>query len=335
MLPALPVGQAQAQLAALHPPGALDLRPGRAAVRVENGTSSPFNAGRQRRHPGIVDVQHGEVFRPLRGEQPRLGRRVGLHVGVAIQVIGRDVQQHPHPRAEPLGGLQLEARRLDHHEPPLGRRAAHRLGQRRAQVATDERGVPGGRQHLPAQRGGGRLAVGAGDGHHRRPHEARRQLQLARDRHPGRPRRRHLGQRRHARRQHDQLRLQERLPPVPAQLARHRGGQRPPAAAPSAASGWRSVTVTRAPSRAHSWAAAMPERPAPTTSTRLPSNAWPTSVTTVLSGSAAARRWRSRTRRSRSAPRCAIRASPSSRSGGGWEPSGTPAAWCACSSPPG
>jgi hypothetical protein len=46
-------------------------------------------------------------------------------------------------------------------------------------------------------------------------------------------------------------------------------------AAASAASGWRSVTVTRAPRRAHSAAAATPERPRPTTSTRLPARSTP------------------------------------------------------------
>ena len=71
-------------------------------------------------------------------------------------------------------------------------------------------------------------------------------------------------------RQHDQLGAGERLAPVPAQLARDVGAAARPAPAPSALASRLSVTVTRAPRAAHSRAAAIPERPRPTTSTRLP-----------------------------------------------------------------
>ena len=82
-----------------------------------------------------------------------------------------------------LDGLELEARHLDDADAARRRRRrAHRLDQRHAQVAAHERRPPGRAQHLAGQRGGRRLAVGAGDRDERRRDEARRQLDLAGDR---------------------------------------------------------------------------------------------------------------------------------------------------------
>ena len=88
--------------------------------------------------------------------------------------------------------------------------------------------------------------------------------------HAGGARGRQLGDLGDARRQHDQLGARE---------GRRAGGRRARArprlaasssAGASAPASRLSVTVTRAPRAAHSCAAAIPERPRPTTSTRLP-----------------------------------------------------------------
>ena len=74
---------------------------------------------RARGQPGgrrVVRVEHRAVGRRLVEEDPRLGRDVGGEVAVAVEVIGRHVEDRRHPRLERLDRLELERRHLGHHE---------------------------------------------------------------------------------------------------------------------------------------------------------------------------------------------------------------------------
>ena len=113
------------------------------------------------RHPRIIPIQQPHLGPP---EQTGLGRRVGLQAGVAIEVIGRDVEDRGHPWPQGPGGLQLKARQLKDIELDGG---IEELQGRFAQIAAHGGTQPAGPGHLPHQGGDRALAVGAGDGHHR------------------------------------------------------------------------------------------------------------------------------------------------------------------------
>ena len=72
----------------------------------------------QRRDVGVVDAQHGGVARALALEHAQLGRRVGLERPVAVEVVGRHVEQHGDVGAEALDAFELKARELAHDRPP-------------------------------------------------------------------------------------------------------------------------------------------------------------------------------------------------------------------------
>ena len=80
---------------------------------IENPSRRLRAGGAGAHRQRIVEVHHGEVVRRLRGEDARLGRRVAVEAVVAIEVIGRDVEQDGDARVERLHRLQLEARHLD------------------------------------------------------------------------------------------------------------------------------------------------------------------------------------------------------------------------------
>ena len=99
--------------------------------------------------------------RPLHLEQPPFRRRVSLEALVPIEVIGRDVEQHCDVAIEALRQVDLVARQLQHVDAAFGQRV---LGEdREADVAAHRRRHARGLEDVVDQRGGGRLAVGAGD----------------------------------------------------------------------------------------------------------------------------------------------------------------------------
>ena len=62
---------------------------------------------------GIIGVDDKCVGRPLVHEEPSLGRRVCLDVGMAIEMVRVQVQEDRDPRPERRGQLELKARHLD------------------------------------------------------------------------------------------------------------------------------------------------------------------------------------------------------------------------------
>ena len=62
----------------------------------------------------IVGVQDESVFRGLGGEDSFLGGDVVSQAAMAVEVIGRDIENHGDIADETLRGLQLEAGNLEH-----------------------------------------------------------------------------------------------------------------------------------------------------------------------------------------------------------------------------
>ena len=83
---------------------------------------------------------------------------------MAVQVVGRDVQDHGNLRMELLGAFQLEARNLKH-RPRCFSTLVDQRNHWHADVAAHQRGQAGLLQNLAQQRGGGGLAVRAGNGY--------------------------------------------------------------------------------------------------------------------------------------------------------------------------
>jgi hypothetical protein len=77
-----------------------------ALYRVRQSPSG--NSGGQFEHGGIVGVQHPRRVFTRRVEQPCLVRVVAVDIPVSIQVIGREIQQHPDLRFERIEVGELE-----------------------------------------------------------------------------------------------------------------------------------------------------------------------------------------------------------------------------------
>ncbi len=116
--------------------------------------------------PAVVGVHHRDVARLLVPEDARLGRRVVLDAGVAVEVVGREVRAprhrgpapHPSPRA---GSWTARPRSIRRARPSTASR------ERRPEVSADEGASPPAWHERAEQRGGGALAVGAGDAEQR------------------------------------------------------------------------------------------------------------------------------------------------------------------------
>ena len=128
--------------------------------------------GHHRRHRRVVAVDH---HHGVLAEHARLGRGVGLHLAVPIEMVLREVEHRRNARLEALHGVELEARQLEH--PHVGQVAEHRLvvehlregrKQGRPDVAGHRDMPAGALDQLRGHRGRRRLAVGAGDRHHLR-----------------------------------------------------------------------------------------------------------------------------------------------------------------------
>ena len=175
-------------------------------------------AARHFEHAWVVGVDHHRVVARLVREDARLGTGVLLETPVAVEVIGRQVETDRDPGPERRRELELETAHFDDVD-HVRRRIFDLAAQRQADVSADESPVPTGVEHPAAQRGGGRLALRAGDGDDPPAKPAGGHLDLADDRDAGGA---SAGDdrdpRRHARAQHDQIGRVERRGPVPAEL---------------------------------------------------------------------------------------------------------------------
>ena len=129
---------------------------------------------------GVVGVVDRDVVVALVGEDPELRRQVGVEVGVAIEVVGREVEED---RA--LGARSSRCPRAGSSRPR--RRSSRRVdltdqrGERGADVAGDRDRLAGAAVDVSEQLDRGRLAVGPG--HRQEPVRDRPpgQLELAED----------------------------------------------------------------------------------------------------------------------------------------------------------
>ena len=203
----LPVGRQKA--AALDAPAA---REGRHRAGTFSGKAA---------RDVVIGIEDGAVARPLPEHEVHLRVDILLHIGVPIQMVGRDVRHHRHLRRLPHP-RQLEAGQF-HDGGILRADLLHIRQQRAPDVPADEGAHACGIQQPGDDRGGGGLAVGAGHGVDRRLAQVEEQLHLGRDAQPARPRLFELRQvRLHARRAQDQVAVQ----PVKVAVAQrqHRTG---------------------------------------------------------------------------------------------------------------
>ena len=187
--------------------GVKDLAAGKADRAIGPGRAR-LDPVRRRRRPagqietregGIVGVDHGDVARPLIGEDPQLRAEVVSERAVAVEVIGTEVEQHGDLRGEGLGVLELEGRALADDRRAGIERTGHR-GERRTHVAGQRMGLPGRLADGTEPFSHGRLAVRAGYGEEAVGQQAPAELELADHRQPPlvsrddrRRRRRHAG----------------------------------------------------------------------------------------------------------------------------------------------
>ena len=166
--------------------GASSAKPARA------GACSRAASAQRRR---VVGVDDGPVVRrPGSRRSAPSPRAYASNVGVPIEVVGREVQQHGDPRVERLGRLELEAADLDDvHR--VGRRLGHLRAERRRRCCRRRVAcTPAACEHPADERRRRRLALRAGDRDDPAAQPARRQLDLADDRHAApRARRRRTG----------------------------------------------------------------------------------------------------------------------------------------------
>ena len=126
---------------------------------------------------GIVEV--GDRDR-IAAEHAALRRDVVVEALVAVQVIGADVQHRRRDRTQCAGGLELEARQLQHVEIAT---APEQRQRGRTQIPAGPDPRAGALRHGRDQRRDGALAVRSGDGDDRCIGCAGEQLDVADDRH--------------------------------------------------------------------------------------------------------------------------------------------------------
>ena len=128
----------------------------------------------------IVGIEHDVIALVLRREDALLGQRVVLECAVAIEVVGSDVENDGDGGMELLRGFELEAGDFKHRPCAVGALFGKR-NDGDADVAADERRKSGPLEDFAEERGGGRLAIGAGDGENLAFEKAGGELQFADD----------------------------------------------------------------------------------------------------------------------------------------------------------
>jgi hypothetical protein len=88
----------------------LTVHPGTGLDRMSSAKLEALDIARQCKlaQPWIVSVQYGRIPDTLAGEYSRLCGEVTFEVDMAIEVIGRDVEQHGSARPEGLHTLELK-----------------------------------------------------------------------------------------------------------------------------------------------------------------------------------------------------------------------------------
>ncbi len=143
--------------------------------------AEPENFGLGRHALGdfrIVGVEQRDVLFELIFKHTHFGAGVFLESYVAVEMIGREIQEHANFRAKGIDGFELKA--ADFGDGYAGVDRGFDQGQqRRADIAADQCGDVRGLQNVRDQRGGGGFAVRAGDGHEFAAQKAPGQLDFA------------------------------------------------------------------------------------------------------------------------------------------------------------
>jgi hypothetical protein len=159
----------------------------------------------------VVDADDRGATLLHAGHQPFLHRRIVRKRAMTIEMILAHIDEDTHRRIERRREIDLIGRDLDDvHLPGLRWRERQNGG---PDIAAELHRLAAAGQQMSRERGGGRLAIGAGDGYERRlgrmaPPLAAEQLDVADHRHggrtcePDRPVRRRMGER-HAGREHE------------------------------------------------------------------------------------------------------------------------------------
>ena len=105
---------------------------------------------RQSSSGGIIGVENSEIVLPLILEDARLGVHVICKSLVAIEMVGRDVQNHRDPRTKFNNRLQLKARYFQH-GPGRGPGLIHKTDGRRADITAHQRGEFSGGNNFAGQ----------------------------------------------------------------------------------------------------------------------------------------------------------------------------------------
>ena len=128
----------------------------------------------------IVCIQHGKIIRLLVFENAGFCPCVSRERAVAIQVVGSDVEDHRHLRAECLYGLELKAGNLQDDD-VVWFRSLDQRNRRSADIPANQGRQSASRQDLTGKRGGGGFAIGAGNGNDPPRQKLSRQFDLAND----------------------------------------------------------------------------------------------------------------------------------------------------------
>ena len=158
---------ADRQLLAVHP------HTDRVSVETRRTTFRAFHAEGQHLHVPIVPAEVFERQRIVRAIDELIGRslvlkdaKLAVHVIlqlviVAVEVVGRNVHQHPHVGPEIVHAVELETAQLNH--VPVKILGGHLQREALPNVARKAHAQVGLPQHFVSECGGGRLAVAAGD----------------------------------------------------------------------------------------------------------------------------------------------------------------------------
>ena len=154
-------------MASIDLTAAREITPGSVRATPTPESHRPSRPDQRRQIASAVCVVDADHARSRAGDEPRLRRGVVLHRAVAVEMIGREVEQDPtvasrRGRQVDLVATSIRARRRG------SRRAARATGSRCRYCRPSARRCRPLRRMWCDQRRGGRLAVGAGDADERR-----------------------------------------------------------------------------------------------------------------------------------------------------------------------
>ena len=132
----------------------------------------------------VVDAQNGDLRRGAAREDARFRGDVVGEAAMALQMVGRDVEQHGHVADQRAHEVELEGGDFQHIDAFGGQR--RQIQHRRADIAAQPHAQAGSPDQMGDQRGSGGFAVGAGHPHHPAGRaRAREQLHIPEDLDPG------------------------------------------------------------------------------------------------------------------------------------------------------